>query len=169
MNSLDCFGGMCICIFVFFAVCSPSSQTLTMVRFAWSLTCSDTFKLSEDAPQNRLQNGWAVVELSEFVIGVFCLMLTICSVTYYCPFFMILGSFEYVHTLWKCSTKLFTKRLGHCGGKWICISCFLPYAHHLLSHLLWSILHDVGLVLIPSHSMKTLHKTVYKTVELLWR
>ena len=46
---------------------------------------------------------------------------------------------------------------------------FLPYAHHLLSHLLWSILHDPGLVWIPSHSVKVLHKTRYKTVSLLWR
>ena len=41
---------------------------------------------------------------------------------------------------------------------------FLPYAHHLLSHLIWAVFHDLGLVMIPSHSMKTLHKTVYETV-----
>ena len=46
---------------------------------------------------------------------------------------------------------------------------FLPYAHHLLSHLPWSVLHDPGLVRIPPHSVKMLHKTVYETVELLWR
>ena len=72
--------------------------------------------LHEDAPQNRSQNGYAVVKVSPLV---FCV--------------------------------------------------FLPYAHHLLSHLLLPILPDVGLGWIPSHSVKTLHNTVYKTVELLWR
>jgi hypothetical protein len=33
-------------------------------------------------------------------------------------------------------------------------SCFLPYAHQLLSHLLWSVLRDLGLDQILSHSMK---------------
>ena len=46
---------------------------------------------------------------------------------------------------------------------------FLPYAHHLLSHLLWSFLHDLGLVWIPSHSVKKLNKMVYESVEPLWR
>ena len=65
--------------------------------------------------------------------------------------------------------KPFTKWLSRCGGKWTCISCFLAYADHQLSHLLWSVLHDLGPVRIPSHSMKTLHKTFYKMVKLLWR
>ena len=45
MNSLDCFGGMCVYIFVFFAVCSPSAHTLTMVRFTspLSLRREDSF------------------------------------------------------------------------------------------------------------------------------
>ena len=55
-------------------------------------------------------------------------MLTICSVTYYCPFCLMLGSVRYLHTLWRRSTKLFTKRLSCCGGKSTCISCFSPYA-----------------------------------------
>ena len=59
------------CISVFFALCSPTAQTLTMVRFAWSWARSDTFLLRENAPQNRLRNGWAVVELSEVVFSHF--------------------------------------------------------------------------------------------------
>ena len=51
-------------------------------------------------------------------------MLTICSVTYYGPFCMILDSFGYLHTLWRCSTKPATKQLAYCGGKGIWISCF---------------------------------------------
>jgi hypothetical protein len=51
----------------------------------------------------------------------------------------------------------------------ILFSCFLPCAHQLLSHLIWSIVRDLGLVRIPSHSVKTLHKTVYETVDPLWR
>ena len=70
-----------------------------MVHFAWSQTCSDTFTLREDAPQNCLRNGKAVVEVSDFVFRVFCLMLTICSVTYYDPFSMIFDSFRYPHVL----------------------------------------------------------------------
>ena len=46
---------------------------------------------------------------------------------------------------------------------------FLPDAHHLLSHLIWSVFHDLGLVLIPLRSMKTLHKTVHETVTPLGR
>ena len=44
---------------------------------------------------------------------------------------------------------------------------FLPYAHHLLSHLIWSVFHDLRLVLTPSHSVKTPHKTVYEMVNPL--
>ena len=64
--------------------------------------------LHEDAPQNRLQNGYAIVKVSPLVFHV-----------------------------------------------------FLHDAHHLLSHLIWSVFHDLGLVLIPPRSMKTLHKTVF--------
>ena len=85
--------------FVFFALCSPPAQSLTMVHFAWSWTCSDTSTLRQDASQNRLWNGWAIVEVSEFVFRVFCLMLTICSVTYYGPFCTFLPSFRYPRTL----------------------------------------------------------------------
>ena len=102
-------------------------------------------------------------------ISCFCLILTICPVTHYNPFSMILNSFGYHHTSWRRSTKPFTKRLSRYGGKWICISCFLPYTHHLPSHPLWSVFHDLRLVRIPSHSVNMLHKTVCETVEPLWR
>ena len=64
------------------------------------------------------------MEVSDFVFRVFCLILTICPVTHYCPFSMILDSFGYLHTLWRCSTKPATKQLACCGGKGICTSCF---------------------------------------------
>ena len=70
--------------------------------------------LCEDAPQNHLRNGYAIVKVSPLVFHV-----------------------------------------------------FLPDAHHLLSHLIWSVFYDLGLVWIPSHSMKTLHKTVYETFKPL--
>ena len=91
------------------------------------------------------------------------------SITYYSPVCMILDSFGYLHMLWKRSTEPFTKLLSRCGGNWLCISCFLPYTHHPLSHSLWSVSHNLRLVWIPSHSVKMLHKTVYETVEPLWR
>ena len=103
----------------------------------------------EDAPQNRLRKGWAVVKVSEFVFRVFCLILTICPVTHYGPFSMILDSFGYLHTPRSWSTRPFTKRLSRCGGKVICVSCFLPYTHHLPSHSLWSVFHGLRLVRIP--------------------
>ena len=87
------------------------------------------------------------------------------SITDYSRVCLILDSFGYLHMLWKRSTK----PLSRCGGKWRCISCFLPYTHHPLSHSLWSVSHDLRLVWIPSHSVKMLHKTVYETVEPLWR
>ena len=70
--------------------------------------------LHEDAPKNRLQNGYAIVKVSPHVFHV-----------------------------------------------------FLPDAHHRLSHLIWSVFHDLGLVWIPSRSVKTLHKTVHETVKPL--
>ena len=102
-------------------------------------------------------------------ISCFCLILTICPVTHYSPFSMILATFGYLHTMWRCSRKPFMKRLSRCGGKWICILCFLPYTHHLPSHSPWSVSHDLRLFWIPSHSVKMLHKTVHETVEPLWR
>ena len=91
------------------------------------------------------------------------------SITDYSPVCLIWDSFGYLYTLWKRSTKPFTKPLSRCGGKWLCISCFLPYTHHPLSHSLWSVSHVLRLVWIPSHSVKMLHKTVYETAEPLWR
>ena len=126
------------------------AQSLTIVQFAWSWTHSDTFTRCEDAPQNHLWNGWAVVEVSEFLFRVFCLILTICPATHYGPFSMNLDLFGYPHTPRRCSTKPFTKRLSRCGGRWLCISCFLTYTHHLPSHSLWSVFHDLKLVQIPS-------------------
>ena len=62
------------------AACSSwarlSASLLTMFHLVWSWSCSDTFTLCEDAPQN--------------------------SVTYYGPSGVILISFRYLHTLWCC-------------------------------------------------------------------
>ena len=46
---------------------------------------------------------------------------------------------------------------------------YSTYAHPLLSTLIWSILYVPGLVWIPKNSLKMLHKTIHKTVGLLWR
>ena len=143
----------------------PTAQLCTMVCLLWSWTRSDTFALPEDTPQNRLRNGWAVVEVCGLVLCVFCHKLTNCSVTYYGPFCIISDSLGYRRTPWRRSTK----RSSHCRGKWTCISCYLPYAYQLLSHIPWTILHNLGLVLIPPYSVKMLHKTVYEMVWLLWR
>ena len=97
--------------------CKHNDVSLSIkLRFACSWARLDTDRLPEHAPQNRLQNGWAVVEVSVLLF-----------------------------------------------------SYFLPYAHHLLSHLIGSVLHDLGPVRIPSHPVKTLHKTVYETVKPLGR
>jgi hypothetical protein len=42
----------------------------------------------------------------------------------------------------------------------IVFSSFLSYAHQLLSHLLWSVLRDIALVQILSHSMKRVNDKV---------
>ena len=112
------------CISVFFALCSPTAQTLTMVRFAWSWARLDTFLLRENAPQNRLRNGWAVVAVRELLYSVFCLILTNYSVTYHGPSCVILDSFRYLLTPYKHSTKPFTKRLSRRRGKWTFIFVF---------------------------------------------
>ena len=103
-------------IFMFFALCSPTSQSHTMVCFAWSLTHLNTFRLREDAPQNHLWNSLAVEAVSELVV-----------------------------------------------------SCFLPYSHQPLSHVVWSILCNIELAQIPPHSVEMLHKTFYEMVQPLWR
>ena len=51
-------------MFAFLPLCLPSSNYLNIVRFACSQACFDTQELPEDAPQNRSQNGWVVVEVS---------------------------------------------------------------------------------------------------------
>ena len=88
-----------------------------MVHFPWSWTRSDTFTLFEDAPQNRLRNGWMVVEVSELLYSCSCHMLTNYSITYHGLFCVILDSFGYLHTPWRRSTKSFMKRLSRCRGK----------------------------------------------------
>ena len=49
------------------------------------------------------------------------------------------------------------------------VLCFLPYSHQLLSHVVWSVLHNIELAQIPPHSVEMLHKTVYEMVQPLWR
>ena len=49
-------------MFIFLLLCLPPSHYLNIVRFVWARL--DTQELPEDAPQNRSQNGWVVVELS---------------------------------------------------------------------------------------------------------
>ena len=112
------------CIFAFSAIWSQTAQSLTMICSAWCWTWSDTFTLREDAPQNRLRNGWAAVELSKLVFSHFLHMLNNCSVTSYDPFCVILDSIGYLHTPWRHTTKPFTKRLSRCRAKWTCIFAF---------------------------------------------
>ena len=78
---LSCCEGKSTCISCFFAVCSPSAQSLTIAYFAWCWAQTDAFTLREDAPQNRLQNSWAVVEVSPLVFRGFLLTLSAKSLT----------------------------------------------------------------------------------------
>ena len=59
------------------------------------------------------------------------------------------------------------KRLSSQGGE--LILCLVFYFDADMPLLIWSVLHVCGLVQIPKHCMKMLHKTVCKTVGLLWR
>ena len=78
------------------AACSSwarlSASLLTMFHLVWSWSCSDTFTLCEDAPQNHLQNGWAVVEVSDLV---YCAFITLCSPS--------AQSLTMVHVVWSWS------------------------------------------------------------------
>ena len=93
-----------------------TSQYLTVDCFARAWACSGTYTLPEHAPQNRLRNGYVLVEVCQVQFSTLC-----------------------------------------------------PYAHQLLSTLLWTVSRGRGLVRIPPHSLNTLHKTVYETTEFLWR
>ena len=42
------------------------------------------------------------------------------------------------------------------------VSCFLPYSHQLLSHVVWSVLCNIELAQIPPHSVEMLHKMLMK-------
>ena len=141
------------------------------ISFACSWARLDTYRLPEHAPQNRLQNGWAVVEVSEHLFS------------YLLPYAHHLLS----HLIWSVLHDLGPVRIPSHPVKMLHKTVyetvkplrrqvhlyfvfFLLYAtHHLLSHLIWSVLHNVGLVWIPSRSVKMLHKTVHKTVKPLWR
>ena len=81
MKQLSCCKSKSTCMSCFFALCSPSAQSLTIAHFAWCWAQLDTLTLCEDAPQNRLQNGWAVVEVSPLVFRVFLLILSAKSLT----------------------------------------------------------------------------------------
>ena len=150
------------------------SGRVTICAFPLLLVPSDD---AHSLPINVIGKGMCVI-VSSFLRwlcimpskpGVMSRGANFSSITDYSPVCLILHSIGYLHTLWKRSTKPFTKRLSRCGGKWLCISCFLPCTHHLPSHSLWSVFHDLRLLRIASHSMKMLHKTVYETVESLWR
>ena len=150
------------------------SGRVTICAFPLLLVPSDD---AHSLPINVIGKGMCVI-VSSFLRwlcimpskpGEICRGANFSSITDYSPVFLILDSFGYLHTLWKWSTKPFTKRLSRCGGKWLCISCFLSYTYHVPSHSLWSVFHGLRLVWIPSHSMQILHKTVYETVKPLWR
>ena len=155
---------------MFFALCSPSAQSLNIVRFAWSWARLDTFTLREDAPQNRSQNGYAVVKVSPLVFRVF---FALCS-----PSAQSLNMVRFSWSWTRSDTSTLREdapqnRLQN-GYAIVKVSplvfhVFLFDAYHLLSHLIWSVFYDLGLVWIPSRSVKTLHKTVHETVKLLWR
>ena len=72
---------------------------------------------------------------------------------------------------WMVAGHMETSSLGLPGVEWskttALAGVFLPYAHHLLSQLIWSIFYDLGLVWIPLRSVKIFHKTVYKMVKPL--
>ena len=48
----------------FFTLMLTPSHYLNIVRFACFQAHFDTQELPEDAPQNALQNGWVVMEVS---------------------------------------------------------------------------------------------------------
>ena len=150
------------------------SGSVTICAFPLLLVPSND---AHSLPINGIRKGMCVI-VSGFLWwlcimpskpGEICRGANFSSITDYSPVCLILDSFGYLHTLWKRSTKPFTKRLSRCGGKWICISCILPYTHHLLSHSPWSVFHDLRPDRIAPRSVKMLHKTVYETVEPLWR
>ena len=87
-------------------------------------------------------------------VPFFTLLLTPFSLPWYCLFCVFLGFFGYPRTPWRCSTKLFTKRLGCCGGK-------SQYVHFL--PLCWPHSWYLNLVHFAKHCLKKL--TIHKTVE----
>ena len=150
------------------------SGRVTICAFPLLLVPSDD---AHSLPINVIGKGMCVIVLG--FLRWLCIMpskpgeisrgANLSSITDYSPVCLILDSVGYLHTLWKRSMKPFTERLSHCGGKWVCITCFLPYTHHLPSHSLWSVSHDFRLVWIPPHTVKMLHQIVYETVKPLWR
>jgi hypothetical protein len=69
MKQFSSCGGKSLSIFMLLALCSPTSQYLTVVRFAWVWAHSDTYKLADDAPQNHLQNGWLLPEVCPYTFS----------------------------------------------------------------------------------------------------
>jgi hypothetical protein len=91
MKRLSSCGGKSLSIFMFLALCSPTCNTLfihqprlsraTLVLaspnvVAWAHLDTDT--IPNNAPPNRLQNGYVPVEIYKIVFSTFVLMLTSC-------------------------------------------------------------------------------------------
>ena len=57
---------------------------------------------------------------------------------------------------------LLQKRICFCHACNSLLESSALYAHQLLRTLLWTIPHDCGLILIPTHSLNMLHTTDYE-------
>ena len=79
---------------------------------------------------------------------------------------MIFCSVRYLHTPWTCCKKPFMKWLSSQRGELILCSVLLLWCWHAFT---WFVFHGLRLVRIAKQSMKALQKTVYETVESLWR
>ena len=116
------------------------SGRVTICAFPLLLVPSDD---AHSLPINVIGKGMCVI-VSGFLRwlyimpskpGVMSRGANVSSITDYSPVCLILHSIGYLHTLWKRSTKPFTKRLSRCGGKWTFIFVFFalcwPFAQSL--------------------------------------
>ena len=79
---------------------------------------------------------------------------------------MTFCSVRYIRTPWTCCKKPFMKRLSSQGGELILCSVLLLLCWHAFT---WFVFHGLRLIQIAKQSMNALQKTVYETVESLWR
>jgi len=144
------------------------TQDLTVTRFSASYTLLNTTSNRKNAPANCLRIHQVLVEVCLFLFSCFWHYATLCLRPYCGSFCCLLGSFEHSCMPQKCSSKPFTNSSSPCGGISVSIFVLLPLCNLCSGSYYGSFRCILDLWILP-HAPKMLQKTVYKSINSLWR